>query len=181
MDCLQKKGYAATTARDLVDVSGTNLASIGYHFGSKEALLNEAIARDMARWTAAIERDVFAEAPATVEQFLERALAAMIDRFDDIEPHLVSFVEMFPPAVRSAELRGNLAAAYEQARVAGRRMFERAAAESDAELEPHDATVLASLMLAVCDGLILQFLLDPEAVPGSDEIVDALAATRRRW
>ena len=29
--CLREKGYAHTTARDIVAASGTNLASIGYH------------------------------------------------------------------------------------------------------------------------------------------------------
>src|SRR3989442_906316 len=48
---LEEKGYARTTARDLVAASGTNLASIGYHFGSKEALLNEAIGEAVAEWT----------------------------------------------------------------------------------------------------------------------------------
>jgi AcrR family transcriptional regulator len=38
--CLLERGYARTTARDLVAASDTNLASIGYHFGSNEALLN---------------------------------------------------------------------------------------------------------------------------------------------
>ena len=37
--CLLEKGYGRTTARDLVQASGTNLASIGYHYGSKDALL----------------------------------------------------------------------------------------------------------------------------------------------
>jgi hypothetical protein len=41
--------------------------------------------------------------------------------------------------------------------------------------------VLASLIIALVDGLILQFLLDPEAVPSADAIVDALLATRPRW
>lgn len=36
--CLLEKGYARTTARDIGAASGTNLASIGYHYGSKEAL-----------------------------------------------------------------------------------------------------------------------------------------------
>ena len=48
--CLEKRGYARTTARDLVAESGTNLASIGYHFGSKEALLNEAIGESFQEW-----------------------------------------------------------------------------------------------------------------------------------
>ena len=41
--CLVTRGYARTTARDLVAESGTNLASIGYHFDSKEALLTQAL------------------------------------------------------------------------------------------------------------------------------------------
>ena len=47
--CLQTKGYARTTARDIATASGANLASIGYHFGSKEALLNEAMIRLFSR------------------------------------------------------------------------------------------------------------------------------------
>ena len=41
--CLREKGYARTTARDIVAASGTNLASIGYHYGSVTALLNAAV------------------------------------------------------------------------------------------------------------------------------------------
>lgn len=40
--CLLAKGFARTTARDIVKESGTNLASIGYHYGSKDALLAQA-------------------------------------------------------------------------------------------------------------------------------------------
>src|SRR5215831_19031374 len=40
---LETKGFARITVRDLVAESGTSLASIGYHFGSKEGLLNEVI------------------------------------------------------------------------------------------------------------------------------------------
>src|ERR1700742_3280114 len=48
--CLQERGYARTTARELVAASGTNLASIGYHFGSKDALLSEALSALFEEW-----------------------------------------------------------------------------------------------------------------------------------
>ena len=111
MQCLREKGYARTTARDLVAVSGANLASIGYHFGSKEALLNEAIARTMVLWTRSVEAEAFATEGVPTEERLERALAAMVDRFAEYEGYLVSFVEAFSQAVRSDELRERLAAA----------------------------------------------------------------------
>ncbi len=34
--CLRDRGIAQTTARDIVAASGTNLASIGYHFGRRK-------------------------------------------------------------------------------------------------------------------------------------------------
>ena len=56
--CLYEKGYARTTARDLVAESGTNLGSIGYHYGSKERLMNEALMVAFHRWLDGAGRDV---------------------------------------------------------------------------------------------------------------------------
>ncbi|MEE2048041.1 helix-turn-helix domain-containing protein, partial [Nocardiopsis tropica] len=41
--CLVEKGYGKTTARDIAAASGAHLASIGYHFGSKDNLMNAAV------------------------------------------------------------------------------------------------------------------------------------------
>ncbi|MFE4514928.1 TetR/AcrR family transcriptional regulator [Kitasatospora sp. NPDC056783] len=41
--CLYEKGYGRTTARDIATASDVSLAAIGYHFGSKDALLNAAM------------------------------------------------------------------------------------------------------------------------------------------
>ena len=48
--CLLEKGYGRTTARDIVAASGTNLASIGYHYGSKDALLQQAFLALTEEW-----------------------------------------------------------------------------------------------------------------------------------
>jgi AcrR family transcriptional regulator len=168
--CLRDRGYADTTARDLVAASGANLASIGYHFGGKEALLNEAVAETTRTWARLIEEEVLTGPSGD----LRRILGASVDRFDELEPYLRSFVEAFPPALRSPELRESMAAAYEDVRAAGGALLERLAEEEGASLEPAVARTLASVLVALCDGLILQWLLDREAVPGGDEIADAL-------
>lgn len=49
IESLQTNGYARTS-RDLVALSGTSPASIGYHFGSKEHLLNVAVTEAFQRW-----------------------------------------------------------------------------------------------------------------------------------
>ena len=38
---LVEKGYHRTTARDIAAASGAHLGSIGYHYGSKDALMND--------------------------------------------------------------------------------------------------------------------------------------------
>lgn len=48
--CLLEKGFVRTTARDIVKESGTNLASIGYHYGSKDALLTQAFVELVQEW-----------------------------------------------------------------------------------------------------------------------------------
>lgn len=176
LGCLRDKGYARTTARDLVAASGTNLASIGYHFGGKEALLNEAIAAGFRAWTAEVERSTFAEESATGVERLERSLAAVIDRFEELQPFLVSFVEAFPQAVRAPDLRARMAEAYEDARTAGAGMVLRAVEADGMTIDAEQATTLSSLVTAVGDGLMLQWLLDPDRVPSSRQVMDALRA-----
>ncbi|MEV6284403.1 TetR family transcriptional regulator [Kribbella sp. NPDC051770] len=48
--CLREKGYTRTTARDIATAAGVSLAAIGYHFGSKDALLNEAMRQALGEW-----------------------------------------------------------------------------------------------------------------------------------
>ena len=81
--CLREKGYARTTARDIVAASGTNLASIGYHYGSTQALLNAAVFKAMEDFGAEIGQVMQADAGLggpTLERF-ERFWAHVINSF----------------------------------------------------------------------------------------------------
>jgi len=170
--CLEDKGYARTTARDLVAVSGTNLASIGYHFGSKEALLNQAIVDAFEEWSDQVV-DISLEGR---EQAPLDAMAAswveMVESFGPNRSLLVAFVEALAQAERSPELRDQLAAHYQRCR----ETIARAVASSVGEAEGMDPEAVASFLMAVCDGLILQWLLDPEATPTGEELVASLGA-----
>ena len=59
--CLIEKGYARTTARDIATASGVSLAAIGYHFGSKDALMNQAVYESVGDWADEIQRALTAE------------------------------------------------------------------------------------------------------------------------
>lgn len=171
--CLQERGYARTTARDLVAASGTNLGSIGYHFGSKEALLNEAIAVAFEEWTDELVDMAFADPEATPMQRVRSSWIRMVDSFEDNRALLVAFVEALAQAERSPELRVQLAACYERLRTTIATMIET----SNPALDAATARLVASYHIAVCDGLIVQWLLDPSRAPQGRELVDALSST----
>ncbi|WP_435793576.1 TetR/AcrR family transcriptional regulator [Nonomuraea glycinis] len=48
--CLYEKGYFHTTARDIATAAGVSLAAIGYHYGTKDALLNEPVSGTATGW-----------------------------------------------------------------------------------------------------------------------------------
>jgi AcrR family transcriptional regulator len=171
--CLQEKGYAATTARDLVAASGTNLASIGYHFGGKEPLLVEALTECFDEWTAQVEDAVFGAEMTDPRATLERALVALIDGFAERRALLISCVEGYAPAVRSTVLRETLAAGFARAREQGADMIHRAcAAMGTTPARPPEAFV--SVLIAIVDGLTIQWLADPDATPDARQVLDVL-------
>ena len=90
--CLLTKGYARTTARDIAAASGANLASIGYHFGSKEALLNEALIRTLEQRNRHMGRLTRASADASAQGPLHGLLAVSDRVFKAPRPLFVAFV-----------------------------------------------------------------------------------------
>ncbi len=68
-----EQGYSATSMRHIIAEAGVNLAAIHYHFGSKEDLLDELVARRVGpvnrERVAALERCA-ADPKATVEEIM---------------------------------------------------------------------------------------------------------------
>jgi AcrR family transcriptional regulator len=175
MRCLQSKGYARTTARDIAEAAGATLASSGYHFGSKEALLNEALMRSFEQWTEEIVRRTLTEPDATPLERMATSWEVMLAAFNDCKPLLIAFVESMAQAQHSEELRGQLASFYDHIRQTIAETV-RATLGPDAEQMGADADVIASFLIAIGDGLTLQWLLDPERTPDGDSLVSALGA-----
>ena len=51
-EAFSEGGYGGTSIRQIVAKSGTNIASVNYHFGSKEALYKEALERTLAKFAS---------------------------------------------------------------------------------------------------------------------------------
>jgi AcrR family transcriptional regulator len=172
IECLQTKGYARTTARDIAAASGANLASIGYHFGSKEGLLTEAIARIDAEWTRRIIEASLAEPAALPLERMARSWVAMLDSFEEQRPLLVALVEAMAQAERSKDLRARMARHYAELRETVAAMVSESLGE-DVQADPK---AVASFLIAVCDGFVWQWLLDPDETPSGEQLVMALGA-----
>jgi AcrR family transcriptional regulator len=171
-ECLRTKGYARTTARDLVAASGTNLSSIGYHFGSKEALLAEAFDDVFKDWTAQLNAVALATPGASPLERLAESWRAMLDTLPEHEPLMLAFVESIGPSVRSPELRERLAEHYASTRAAvADAIRETLGSDSDADPE-----VVASFLIAIADGFMILYLVDPARAPTGEQLVSALGA-----
>jgi len=171
VQCLQEKGYARTTARDIAAASGSNLGSIGYHFGSKEALLNEAIRRGCAEWTEQLDRITFAGEGAAPLERLRSSWIALADTFEANRQLLVALIEALAQAEQSEELRRQLAELYEESRTAVGQMVLAALGEDVSA--PHIRSC-ASFLIAVSEGLMLQWLVSPENAPTGEALIAGL-------
>jgi AcrR family transcriptional regulator len=172
--CLEDRGYARTTARDIVAASGTNLASIGYHFGSKEALLNEAIGEAFDEWTQQVGEIAMSAPDASPLDRMAASWVALLDSFERNRAMLVAFVEALAQAERSPELRSQLADHYQRTREQIAAMVRTTI--GDPAGDPAMSERVASFILAVSDGFLVQYLLDPDRTPTGEELVDALGA-----
>lgn len=80
---IAEQGYAATSLRQIIAEAGVNLASVHYHFGSKEELLSELVARKVnpvnEKRLTLLERVIAEARPGTpaVEKILEAFFAPM--------------------------------------------------------------------------------------------------------
>ncbi|WP_432940274.1 TetR/AcrR family transcriptional regulator [Kribbella sp. CA-253562] len=182
---IAEKGYGDITARDLVNESGTNLASIGYHFGSKEGLLTEAMLDSFGHEDEGIERLVGAavDGGGAAHQLAGRdpgeRLANLLDVLAEVfraDPRrTTASIEAFARAPHSPEVKERLAAVYQQYR---RQMAAAVLGAEVDDLDPQVAHRVGSLALALIDGLALQALLDPGQTPDGKDILAALDLLR---
>jgi AcrR family transcriptional regulator len=172
---LEDKGYAHITTRDLVAASGTNLASIGYHFGSKSGLLNAALGLVFEEWTTQLADIAMADPDVSPIARAHLTWAALLENLTGRRALLVSFLEAMAQADRDPELRSQLARMYQRTRT---RVSAIVATALDAPPDDPRCTAVASWVMAVCDGLSMQWLLDPANAPAGPDLLRGLADLR---
>lgn len=171
--CLRDKGYAHTTARDIVAASGTNLASIGYHYGSTKALLNAAVLQALDEFGEQMARAIGSGAVAgetTLERF-ERFWTAVIGSFATSRQVWLATFDIFTVAQRDPQVRAAVADGIEDSRAFW--------AQTLYGVDPADrqrARAIGSLHQALISGVLVQWLIDPDRAPSPADLAQAMAA-----
>lgn len=173
---MRRSGRGDITARDLVAASNTNLGSISYHFGSKDALLDEAAKLVFEEWALTVARTISADPDAPPATRLARALEMILDDFDAMRPYFLGFIQIVADSERSPEARARLIAHYRKQRDTVAEMVTESLGDS---IDPEDARHIASLLMGVSDGLMLQSLIDPDRAPTSLDLTRALGSARK--
>lgn len=168
---MRQSGRGDITARDLVAASDTNLGSISYHFGSKDALLDEAARLVFEEWAQAVARTVTADSDAPPGLRLARSLEMILDDFDEMRPYFLGFIQIVAGSERSPETREQLIAHYRKQRDTVTTMITESLSH---QIDDGDARHIASLLMSVSDGLMLQSLIDPASAPTSSQLTLAL-------
>lgn len=170
--CLREKGYARTTARDIVAASGTNLGSIGYHYGSVEALLNAAVLAAIDEWgkqlTSAMLVGVDPAAPFP-ERF-EQYWAAVLGTFGEYRQVWAASIDLFGVADRVPEIRAAIADGLQDGRMAWAALLHGI----DPAAEPAKAQAVGSVHQALLSGVLVQWLTDPDRAPSASDLATAL-------
>jgi len=169
--CIVEKGYAHTTARDIVAASGTNLASIGYHFGSKDALLDAAILDSFDDWDDDIEAALAGRPDGAPADRLAAFLDVLVDKVRTDRAIVAASVQWVAQIEFSTTVRGELAQAYVRARRGFAAMLLGVAEDA---VDDDTARRVGSLGLALVNGVVLQALVDTDRAPSGQDIAAAL-------
>jgi len=173
MRCLQDKGYARTTARDIATASHANLASISYHFGSKETLLNEALMAAFMQWTEQLGTITLADIDTSPPRRLGAVWTQILAGFDENRGLVVAFVEAMAQTAHSEDLRTQMAEHYQALRATVATITLNNLGDDQGALAAEAPTIAATL-IALCDGFALQWLIDPQNIPDLRPLLDAI-------
>ncbi|MDX3242891.1 TetR/AcrR family transcriptional regulator [Streptomyces sp. ME18-1-4] len=170
--CLLEKGFVRTTARDIVKESGTNLASIGYHYGSKDALLAQAYVSLVEGMGDAFEGDGVAMSaePGSLERFRE-VWANVIATMREPGSIWRLSMEIIVMGDQLPEVRDHLAQAQ---REAGRGFVPMLMGGREEDVSDETADTLGMFYVTLMTGLIAQWTFDPKTAPGAEQLTEGL-------
>lgn len=171
--CIQGQGYAHTTQRDVLAASGANPRSISYHYGSLEQLLAAGLAEAFRRRSEPV-LDAAAQGVGSPLERLARSFLVLLDQLKSDRELAFALADGISQA-RREELRTVFAEHYANLRTQIAAVA-RAALGERLEAAGGDLDALAAGLLALFDGLVLQWLVEPDKAPEGVAVLRSVTA-----
>lgn len=149
-------GFDALRIGKITTAAGQNRAMVNYYFGSKAAmiavvvdsLIHEAV-EELGR-----QAERLPEGDTRIDAHVESTIALMQT------PEFLATLDVVPPALRNEDLRRRLAKLYTWYREVNAKCLDPEATEG----QRRRIEGLATLFVALFDGLAIQWALDPESI-----------------
>jgi AcrR family transcriptional regulator len=151
-----RNGYRDASLASVAEAAGLTPPGLLHHFPSKPALL-EGLLREREQRDKAVVADALSKYPGDVVRLLEALVAHNEAERDDTWLHSVLSAEATSP---DHPAHNFFKARYTRVRTALGRTITRQSSAST--LAKEDIQALATLCMAVMDGLQIQWLLDPQ-------------------
>lgn len=172
-----ERGVAKATAREIAGAAGVSLAAIGYHFGSKEQLITEALTQSLG---TGIGDRMDAVLQETASMPLLDAFAAVWNdipaAFEANREALIASLENVVRMLRSPDESREFATAMSEAHTDTAEKLR----ETRPELDDAQADAVAKLYFALAQSLGIVWLVNPNALPTGDELARAVATLASR-
>jgi AcrR family transcriptional regulator len=169
--CLREKGYDRTSVRDIANAAGVSTAAIGYHYGSREALLTDALFALLDEWGDSLGRALAPGADDDAVRGYQRMWDSLIEQFTAHPDLWIATVELFLQARRQPDLAAKLASGIGQG---WRGMAGILRSVPEDEVSDRDARTLGMVQSALMSGVMIQTLSDPEHAPSAAEVLEGL-------
>jgi AcrR family transcriptional regulator len=173
LTCFARKGYHQTTMDDIVEEAGLSKGGVYWHFGSKKELflsLFEPVMVGMEEYMMAIlESQVSAR----------EKLCAMLDMFtdfsmaDEFQEFMPLMIDVWAQNLQDPDVNEVVTGIYRHFLTPCVRLIEEGIVSG--EFKPVNAAVLAGILFAAYDGLMVQWMIDEGLVDW-----DAVSETMKR-
>jgi AcrR family transcriptional regulator len=158
-EAIRDVGMPATTAREIVGRASANLASIPYHFGTKDALVAEALVAEARELVAPVLDLLTGDRPPA--ERANHAVALLNELFESRRSQVPVYLAALAAAPHTPEVRRGLGELWTELRA-------RLAADVARQLDEHQLpgwvspAAMAEVVLSLVNGVVISSVIDPD-------------------
>lgn len=160
LQTIADQGYTQTSFAEIARQLGITKGLIAYHFDGKHDLITSAIHTILDYQGIYIKAAV--DAQQTAAGRLQTYITASLVYIQDNRQHFAALVDLWGSFTSPLEKREFSETAYNPCRAHLRKIFHQG--QQSGEFGPFDPQVMAAVVQGGIDGLMLQWVFDPQAV-----------------